>query len=41
MLLGKNKSCLDFFSRDSKSSKEKESLQGNDSDTKFSYQMLP
>ena len=41
MLLGKNERSLDFFSSDSKSSKEKESLQDKDSDTKFSFQMLP
>ena len=49
MLLRKNESSLEkknsftegFFSRKSKSSKKKESLQDKGSDTEFSYQMLP
>ena len=48
MSLRKNESSLekkvllkDFFSSKSKSNKKKESLQGEGSDAKFSYQMLP
>ena len=50
MLLRKNDSSLErkkrfhfksFFSNKLKSSKKEESLQDEDSDTKFSYQMLP
>ena len=49
MLFRKNESSLEknsytegfFFSSESKSSKKKESLQNEGSDTKFSYQMLP
>ena len=49
MLLRKSESSLeqklvslnDIFSSKSKSSKKKENLQGKDSDTKFSSQMLP
>ena len=49
MLLHKNESSLEkksfprgfSFSSKSKSGKEKESLQGKCSDTKFRYQMLP